>query len=234
MKKLLFTVIILMTFKGYSQDPELDDHTWYLQNVIINGEDHFAPVNAEITDITLDFLSEDYDFNTQMCNNLIGSLNFDDGVPSFTFTDINQTLVVCGITENSVYEQQYFCFYLCNSTNPFTYSIIPNSDSRTLIVTDVNGDQAIYGSARLHVNEFRKAEIKAYPNPVENLLTIEKQNSSTLNIRVYNIHGQLMFSNPMNQELSSSIDVSSLKPGVYFFVFEDDHQRKEIRKIIKE
>ncbi|WP_104736236.1 T9SS type A sorting domain-containing protein [Hanstruepera ponticola] len=233
MNKFLLALLFLISFKGFTQAPELDDNTWYLQNVIINGEDNIPPVNAEITDITLDFLIEPYDFNSEMCNSLTGNLSFDDSSSSFTFTELYQTLSTCGLTENSVYESMYFNFYFSNQENLFSYEITMESDTNTLVVTSANGDQAIYGSARLHVNEFKLSEIKTYPNPVVNELVIEKHNSQSLNVNVYNIKGQLMFSETVDQN-ESVISVSELKPGVYFFVFDGNNYRKEIKKIIKQ
>lgn len=231
-KKILLIFIICLSFKGFSQDPQLDDNTWYLESVIINGEDHIAPVNAEITEITLDFFGAIYDFLSEMCNGLNASLSFDDNNSSFTISDMGQTLATCGMYENRIYEQLYFGFYWDNYSNPFTYNITINPDSSTLIVTAANGDQAIYGSARLHTDEFRMADIKTYPNPVIDELVIEKQSINNLNVSVYNIIGQLIHSESVGHE-QSAINVSELEPDVYFFVFEDDNYKKEIRKIIK-
>jgi hypothetical protein len=233
-KKIVFLYILLVSFKGFSQQPELLANTWYLQNVIISGGDNFAPVNEEITEVTLDFFYQGSDFQTAVCNGLYADLSFDNNNSNFTLSTTGQTLIVCGILENAIYENLYFGFYYDNQTNPFTYSIATNSDSSTLIVTAANGDQAIYGSARLHVNEFKLSEIKTYPNPVVSELVIEKQNTiENLKVNIYNIIGQLMHSKTVNKE-QTAIDVKELKSGVYFFVFEDDNYKKEIRKIIKQ
>lgn len=233
MKKAILLVLVCLSFCSFSQNSELDDNTWYLQNVIINGEDNIPPVNEEITEITLDFYLPPYDLYSGMCNGLNGTLDFDDSNSSFTLSDMGQTLATCGIYENRVYEQLYFGFYWDNYSNPFTYVITTESDSSTLIVTAANGDQAIYGSARLHVNEFKITEIKAYPNPVVDELFIERLDSDNLDVRVYNIKGQLMLSETLDQE-QSVIGVSELETGVYFFVIEGDNYKKEIKKIIKQ
>ena len=235
MKKILLAVILFITFKGFAQDPQLLENTWYLENVILNNEDNFPPVNEEITEVTLEFLVEPYDFNSGMCNSLSGSLNFDDAESSFTFIELYQTLSTCGLAENSIYEAMYFNFYSSNLINPFTYNITSNPDSsRTLIVTSVNGDLAIYGSAILNISQFKISEIKTYPNPVVNKLTIEKLNAiNNLKVRVYDFNGQLLFSKKLENVDLTSIDVTHLKSGIYFFVFESADKRTEIRKIIK-
>ncbi|WP_250432815.1 T9SS type A sorting domain-containing protein [Hanstruepera flava] len=233
MKKIMLLVLVCLSFYSFSQNPLLDDNAWYLQNVIINGEDNFPPVNEEIANITLEFLDEPYEFYSVMCNYLAGNISFDDNTSTFTFEDLVQSLAVCGISENSAYEQQYFNVYMGNQFNPFTYVITTESDSSTLIVTAANGDQAIYGSARLHATEFRMTDLKTYPNPIIDELFIEKQNNDKLNVSVYDINGQLIHSKSVSHE-QSVINVSELKPGIYIFVFESDNNRKEIRKIIKQ
>ncbi|OBX21597.1 hypothetical protein BAA08_11910 [Bizionia sp. APA-3] len=211
-------------------------NTWYLQNVIINGANNSVPDNGEIGDngdVYLNFLTPPYDFQTFACNGLSGSLSFNDVNSSFIVSDLGQTLASCAISANNDFEVLYFGLYWDNYSNPFTYNITSESNISTLIVTAVNGDQAIYGSARLHVEAFKMTDIKTYPNPVINELIVEKQNTTeSLNLHVFNMNGQLIMSQSIHRK-QMAINVSSLKSGVYFFVFEDTHSRKEIRKIIK-
>ncbi|WP_223033126.1 T9SS type A sorting domain-containing protein [Hanstruepera marina] len=233
MKRIILLVFVFLSFYSFSQNPELDDNTWYLQNVVIDCDDHLAPVNEEISEVTLDFFIAPFDFHSNMCNSLTADIEFNDANSTFMLSNIFQTFATCGLAENSIYEQMYFNLYSSNQANPLTYNISTNSDSSTLVVTASNGDQAIYGSARLHAKEFRMADLKTYPNPIIDELFIENQNNDNLNISVYNINGQLIHSESVSHE-QSVINVSELKSGIYFFVFEGGNFKKEIRKIIKQ
>ncbi|PNQ73346.1 hypothetical protein C1T31_07455 [Hanstruepera neustonica] len=234
MKKLLLIFICFISVKSFAQDPQLDDNTWYLYNVIVNGEDHIPPVNVEVTDITLDFF-DGQDFHSVVCNDFFGTLNFDDAESTFTFIGIGITLINCNLTENNVYESSYFNFYGSNQSDPFTYEITNDSGMSTLIITASNGDQAIYGSVRLNVMEFKSSKIKTYPNPMINKLTVEKINTiKDLKVNVYNLQGRLMFSEMLEGDQNSIINVESLDKGIYFFVFEGDGFKSKTTKIIKQ
>lgn len=236
MKKILLIFLLFISIVGFAQDPELDDNTWYLQNVIINGTNNPVPENGEIGDngdVPLNFLIPPHDFQTYACNGLDGSLSFNDVNSSFTVSDLGQTLVSCAISANNNFEELYFGLYWANYSNPFSYGITTNSSVSTLTITAANGDQAIYGNFRLGVSQFKVSDIKTYPNPVIDELIVEKQNTTeSMTLHVFNMNGQLMLSQSIHSK-QMAINVTELKSGVYFFVFEDTYSRKEIRKIIK-
>ena len=61
-----------------------------------------------------------------------------------------------------------------------------------------------------------------YPNPVESILNISRNNNILINnIAIYNVLGQLVISIP-NAESVQNIDVSKLSEGQYFIVIKTD------------
>lgn len=68
--------------------------------------------------------------------------------------------------------------------------------------------------------------LEVYPNPVKQYLNFDKTKISNLNI--YNVHGQLVFAEPINPN-QSKIDISILGSGTYFLKSEG-----YFAKIIKE
>ncbi|EKT4552028.1 alpha/beta fold hydrolase [Flavobacterium psychrophilum] len=71
-----------------------------------------------------------------------------------------------------------------------------------------------------------------YPNPVKDILNLEHVNLTKASI--YSLLDQLIdVKNFDNNTISKTIDLSSLKSGIYIVVFENDNQQKTI-KIIKE
>ncbi|SMO65511.1 Por secretion system C-terminal sorting domain-containing protein [Saccharicrinis carchari] len=60
-------------------------------------------------------------------------------------------------------------------------------------------------------------EIKVYPNPVKNLLTVETQQQSVkLRFRLYNVNGKLLKNGTVDAS-RQSINLSNYPPGNYIF-----------------
>jgi hypothetical protein len=75
--------------------------------------------------------------------------------------------------------------------------------------------------------------INWYPNPVQNILNIETQNSAKIqNINVYNLLGQKIISRNLNSESIVTVDMSHLQPGTYMLEI-ISNTAKTTTKIIK-
>jgi phosphatidylserine/phosphatidylglycerophosphate/cardiolipin synthase-like enzyme len=72
----------------------------------------------------------------------------------------------------------------------------------------------------LAINELQSNEsISAYPNPAKQQLYVTANiPGSELYYKVYNIMGQQILSGPIQQSVSSSIDISTISPGIYMLV----------------
>jgi hypothetical protein len=86
-------------------------------------------------------------------------------------------------------------------------------------------------------NQDTYQDIKIYPNPALNSLTIEKLGDSGLiNYNIYGAQGQLLKNGTFVDKVS--LDIVDLPSGIYFvkleIVSEDDGSNYLIRKIIKE
>jgi hypothetical protein len=87
-------------------------------------------------------------------------------------------------------------------------------------------------SPELTVNDVTKS-IHLYPNPVQNILTLEGKNSAKIQgYTLYNIMGQSILSENFNEVNLVSIDMSVLQPGTYMLEFVSD-KGKSTTKIIK-
>ncbi len=71
------------------------------------------------------------------------------------------------------------------------------------------------------------SELSAYPNPCDDELKIS-QNNTNARYFIYDFKGSLM----QSDKVSSTINVSNLKSGVYFFTLIDDSNTQTL-KIIK-
>ncbi len=241
MKQLYLLLAVLIFQMSFAQDPELFENTWYLQNVIINGEDNFPPFNSEVESVQAHFYSvsngDSADALTSfVCNSIYGLLLYDPTNPSFSFLYLEQTLGSCSLQLNTDFEVLYFSFYYSDQLNPFAYLIETDSnDNKTLTVTSASGNQAIYGNHLLSREDFYSSRFSMHPNPAKNKLFITTKNApANLKIKIFNIEGKLLSTQSLALENETSIDVSHLVSGIYFLDIEDENGNTEVKKFIKE
>lgn len=73
-----------------------------------------------------------------------------------------------------------------------------------------------------------KNKLEIYPNPVGNILTIERNLSNSIDFKLYDLYGSLILLKRLHSKVEE-IDVSNLPKGIYVF----DIDGKESQKIIK-
>lgn len=234
---MLLALILIMSSFCYSQDPELFENTWYLHHFEYNGEVYQHAPNNEVTSITLDF-QEPNSFLSIVCNLLSGySLSWNNN--SFIFTELNQTLGSCQNGYNANLEALYFQFYFMTSTGgfenqPYTYQILNNSnDTKTLIITNILGEEAVYGDYQLSVASYEKQIVSFYPNPTKDILHIKHETAQNqLNISILDVNGKIVLNT--SKPSLNQIDISSLEKGIYFAKIETFDGKLQVEKIIKQ
>lgn len=71
----------------------------------------------------------------------------------------------------------------------------------------------IYGD----IDEFQTNSIRLYPNPANNYITVENiNNSNPSSINIISLSGEIVYSEPQNQQSVILVDISNLKTGMYF------------------
>lgn len=85
------------------------------------------------------------------------------------------------------------------------------------------------------VEEMANNLIQTYPNPAENIITVQNsQDFSISSITINDLSGKKVSEITMNKSFSSeSIDVSSLKAGVYIMNFHNGDRKLSSTKLIK-
>lgn len=235
MKQLYLILTILIFQTSNAQDPRLFENDWYLQKVIVDGNDNIPPSNYEVPYITILLLENDFFVNTHVCNYLEGDLIYDSS--QFTFNNWTVTLGGCVVGENTDFEQLYLNdFFMANIDNPFNYTVIDESNNtKKLIVTNFSNNQAVYSNQLLSDEEFEKNQFAIYPNPSKNELFLSSKGSpENLKIKIFNIEGQLLNSQNIEFDKKSSIDISKLSHGIYFLNIENGKGKIETKKFIKE
>lgn len=87
----------------------------------------------------------------------------------------------------------------------------------------------------LLINNITLGEIKVSPNPVKDILTIVNKNNSTneIIISIFNINGQLIMSNKLQNENSIELDVSKLAKGIYILKLQIENETENRKLIIQ-
>jgi hypothetical protein len=200
MKKILIILSILFSFISFAQDPQLFENDWYLQKLIINGEDNFPPSNEEVPFITV-FFSE-IQFETGVCDVMSGGIIYDDFNSQFTL-DVGLTFAGCKLSVNSDFQLIYLQdFYENNVIEPFTYIIANESNYKTLSIINDSGNEAFYSSELLSTQDYYKNLFAIFPNPVKDKLFI----SGTIDlndfaVNIFNINGKLVIQHKKHDSL---------------------------------
>ena len=83
------------------------------------------------------------------------------------------------------------------------------------------------------INETQN-NVSVYPNPTSDFLNINLENvSNNVDIKIYNLAGQLIYSSQYNQTNSIQLDISNNVSGIYFVKIQTDEYTESF-KIIKE
>lgn len=234
MKQLYILLAILISQTSFAQDPQLFENTWYLQNVIINGEDNFPPSNDDVPFVPIIFGQDSV--STYVCDSLEGIVIYNNS--QFLVDGWSMTLGGCWgpfEQENSLFQGIYLdIFFVGNVDDPFDYNIINESNSKTLVITFSSGDEAIYSNRLLSQNEFDFSKLSIHPNPAKNELFLTSKNSNgSLKAKIFNIVGKLLSTQNVEVANQTFIDVSQLTSGIYFLNIEDEYGNTEIKKFLK-
>ncbi len=191
------TLFILIFFAGLlqAQQSDLVNNTWYLQKMISsNGIVTLPPNNSEVNVIQANF--GETSMNTAVVNQF-GAWTFPGPHIALTNTTIKYDEYAystnpCQIQENCTFENNYFNIFKDGLLGiPIYYTITPQNNYLKLVLTNNNGNQTIYYSQNLAVDDEIEKKFKIYPNPVKEILTIEaeKQNNE-LFITIFDYQGK--------------------------------------------
>ncbi len=230
--KLLYAVLFFMsTFILFAQQDEFMGNTWYLEKLVINGEDHFLPQNEEINESILEIDSINSVFHIDFCYGAMADGLFFSDDNNFTIDNFYSPAMACEITENNYYQGLYFNFFWDNSAYSFHYSVTTEDNNlKKLIITGNDNNQAIYYNFSLAVKDVEKLDLTIYPNPTKDFIYIESK-IIPLKIEIYDISGKTYFVQELNKS-SDNINITRLLSGVYFLKITNNNTVK-ITRIIK-
>ncbi len=238
MKKIFLLVLMSLTnLMVFSQDPtdsRIIDN-WFLHDFIKDGIS-YVPDHLTVN-LPCDFLIDEgypyaFYFPNESTLETFEVIYHESGPQFMLGESVGLTLGYCFTDACQDYFAIYSPFYFTSGGNWFTYEVIDNPDTtKTLIVTNVDGDQAIYNTdPLLGLTTFELANITVFPNPVSETLLISAENTQIETFSVFTITGQKILE---QQNIDNTIDVSVLPQGIYFlqvFATEGNAIKKFIKK----
>jgi len=168
---------------------------------LINGNDtsFYGSTTVEVFPLTPVDLGEDM----VLCNNVTAILNAGSGYSSYEWKNTAFSQTLANTQTYAVFPANYGIgtheFYVLTTNESGCIS----TDTIRITFQDCSG-----------IDEMPTKELKAYPNPATNLLTIECPVTHA-SLSISNLLGQEVVRQPINDKVSE-IDISKLGKGVYF------------------
>jgi len=103
MKNMLCIMFIFLSINSFAQEAPLEDHTWYLEKLIIGGQTILTPNNSEVNEIITIFNNSS--FETFVCNDFWATFEYSTNPNSFYATYVGFTFGSCN--NNNVLNQQF-------------------------------------------------------------------------------------------------------------------------------
>jgi hypothetical protein len=228
MKARIYSILFLLTFSVYAQDPQLFQYDWRLESIETDIQVYTPSPSPNPMNFGTDFdylyfhydsSSNYYQMSFGIFNNVWGDdLVFDNSNSSFNIPFTYLTLGESSPASN------YFSLNFLNAgfngaiENPFSYDFSYINDLVYLYIINQAGSIATFYANNLSQAEFLKTSISMYPNPVKNILYFESAGIAIENVKVYDLRGRLVEAFSLENEYQ--IDVSNLLKGVYIIEIE--------------
>ncbi len=248
-KKLLYSLILCFAISAHvnaqTQEDELKNNEWYIHKVVLNGVEYLAPINQERANWQANRSEFSYttnDIHLYYCTSRTlqeitflpnNEFNVDDMV-CLAMNDCNRQLG----NDNSDFLDNFYNVFQLNSLNTvFQYQVTTiDSSTKQLKITNTNGDDAYFISAKLSITTKEFSKVTVFPNPVESSLNINLESVPEMNYKFvfYDLTGKPV---KVLDDLSAkiiSIDINDLQNGVYFLtILNDKGIVQKTEKIIK-
>lgn len=233
---------------GQAESPywghEPPNHQWSLTHVIYQGQTMELPYGAALT------IADIYEgtFTISLCGEILVALNtsWNLDVPCCQ----GPSFISCGILENTVaacepiagfsntyietFKQNAFDF-LSDNLNLTMYYQFTYGAARKLIISDYLQNKLIFHSNQnyLSVTENDLSPIiSIYPNPVQETLHINLNSNQFAIATIFDLQGKKLLQNTLENS-TSTIDVKTLAPGLYFIVVKNGNGENAVKKFIK-
>ena len=241
MKKILFTLALLISFTGFSQTPITDANFQTAINTCLSTN----PVDGLCSDSEYGAMP-DWDVSqvTDMSAAFKNKTDFNGNISSWDVSSVTNMLWMFDYAES--FNQPIGDWDVSSVNNMrfmFRVARAFNQDLSSWCVTNISfeptefsasgcplieSNKPVWGTCpSLGIDDQNQLDISIYPNPVIDKLFVQGLSNPT-KISVYNILGKLVFS----KTTSSEINVDNLQSGIYILKIVDN-QKEIVRRFIK-
>lgn len=140
---------------------------------------------------------------------------------------------ISDIANQNMNEVGFFDSYASDNQAGFngSWSVYPFFASGHIVISDRAEGFLLVKDPNLNASEFEfSSEIKMYPNPTSDKITIQSNQIPLNTIRISNILGQVIFQKEYNNQTSVEVNTEQLENGVYFVTV----NKTLTKKLIKE
>ncbi len=137
---------------------------------------------------------------------------------------------------NSQIGKGYITFKIKPKAGFSTGDIISNTaaiyfDFNPAIITNTFNTKFV---SALALNEFENSDFVFYPNPTSDFVTISLKNSTAkmATINVYDVLGKIIYTQKPENKITQTIDLTSIKRGMYFVEVTTNNNLKVVKKLL--
>lgn len=225
MKTLYILLFCFVIGLSYSQDPQLFQYDWQLeqfetsQGLHLPDPNDFPPNSNQYDKIVFYDDNSYYSLGYGVYQSVIGhGLVFDEVNQTFTISSISATLGESGPSVPTFFDNFLYLDVLSGQiNNPFSYDFRYENNLIYLDITNGEGFTATFFDNFLSREEFLKDSISIYPNPARHVLHVESSVIAIESIKIYDLNGRLVLEKGIVDNL---INVSQLQQGTYILEIE--------------
>ncbi len=213
MKHLLLLLLLSCTLQSFAQDPDPDlFKTWYLYTIEYDASDPFLvswiipPISPTLT------ISQNLDFTGfGACNDFSGVFSYEIGewnmlIPS----NYSDTGITCEFPSYNGFESQYFPYFEIEKT-----LYIRELSADYLYLEGASpGFGLVFRDVPLAIDDNILQNFKYYPVPAQEIINLSALDNID-SVTIYNLSGQEVINYRLGSS-NTSVDVSTLKAGMYF------------------
>jgi len=225
MKTLYILLFCFVISLSYSQDPQLFQYDWQLeqfetsQGLYLPDTNDFPPNSNQYDKIVFYNDNANYSLGYGVYQSVTGhGLLFDDINQTFTVSSISATLGEAGPSVPTFFDEFLYLDILNEViNNPFSYNFRYENNLIYLDITNGEGFTATFFDNFLSQQDFLKDSIAFYPNPVNDVLLVESLDIPIVDIKIYDLNGRLIKEVQLDH---NQIDFSQLQKGIYILHIE--------------
>jgi hypothetical protein len=155
---------------------------------------------------------------------LVEFTNFAGG--SSSFDQNSGTFLLVGIDNNNASKMIAFNTY----SDTYVTGFVPEN------VSEIVCDNSIFAKNRygaLGIEQETTSNFKLYPNPVSEVLSIERKTDEPTDIQIFNSLGVLVFTQTSNASSKINLNLSSFPKGVYIVNLTTENQTKSEKIVVQ-